>query len=222
LDTRLAQFRVQENWVRLIRFDLNEAEGVAVIRPDKMQGLSADDFKQLTTAIDHYLEDHDALRGLVIVAKIFPGWKDFESFMSHIRFVRDHHRAIKKVALASDSQLLSVAPHIIDHFVNAKVRHFAFADIEQAKTWVASDEPRSGRFTLLDGYPDNVVALRAEGVITHDDYEQTLIPIIEERISALGKIGLLYWCGQEFEGFSAGAMWDEARFGLTHLGDFSN
>jgi hypothetical protein len=206
----------------MIRFDLNEAEGVAVIRPDKMQGLSADDFKQLTTAIDHYLEDHDALRGLVIVAKIFPGWKDFESFMSHIRFVRDHHRAIKKVALVSDSQLLSAAPYIIDHFVNAKVRHFAFADIEQAKTWVASDEPRSGRFTLLDGYPDNVVALRAEGVITHDDYEQTLIPIIEERISALGKIGLLYWCGQEFEGFSAGAMWDEARFGLTHLGDFSN
>ena len=63
--------------------------------------------------------------------------------------------------------------------MNAKVRHFAFADIEQAKTWVASDEPRSGRFTLLDGYPDNVVALRAEGVITHDDYEQTLIPIVE-------------------------------------------
>lgn len=205
----------------MIRFDLNEAEGVVVIRPHKMHGLSAGDFKQLTDAIDHFLEDHDALRGLVIVAETFPGWEDFNSFMTHIRFVRDHHRAIKKVALVSDSQLLSTAPYIIDHFVNAKVRHFAFADIEQANTWVALDEVRSGRFVILDGYPDDVVALRAEGVITHDDYEQTLIPIIEDRIGSLGKIKLLYWCGQEFKGFSAGAMWDDARFGLTHLGNFS-
>jgi hypothetical protein len=121
----------------------------------------------------------------------------------------------------SDSRLLSAAPYLADHFVSAKVRHFAFADIEQAKAWAASEDVRSGRFSILDGYPDNVVAFRAEGVITREDYEETLIPLVEETISARGKVKLLYWCGEEFKGFSAGAMWDDARFGLTHLGDFS-
>lgn len=205
----------------MIHIEFNEADGFVVIRPELMHGLSEADFKELTDLVDHYLEDHEALRGLVIVAKSFPGWEDFRAFVSHIRFIRDHHRAIAKIALVSDSRFLSAAPFLVDHFVNARVRHFALTDIEQAKAWVASEEARSGRFAILEGYPDNVVAVRAEGLITRDDYEETLIPLIEERISAQGKVKLLYWCGPEFEGFSAGAMWDDARFGLTHLGDFS-
>ena len=205
----------------MIQSDLDEAQGVAVIRPEQMHGLSEVDFKELTDLIDGYLKDHESLRGLVIVAKSFPGWEDFKAFTSHIKFVRDHHRAIQKVALVSDSRLLSAAPNLVDHFVNAKVRSFSFADINQAEAWAASEEARSGRFVILEGYPENVAAFRAEGVITRDDYEETLIPIIEEKIRAQGRVKLLYWCGEEFKGFSAGAMWDDARFGLTHLGDFS-
>ncbi len=205
----------------MIHIEFNEADGVAVIRPERMHGLSEADFKELTDLVDHYLESHQALRGLVIAAERFPGWEDFRGFISHIRFIRDHHKAIAKVALVSDSRLLSAAPYLVDHFVNARVRHFASTDIEQAKAWVAAEEVRSGRFVILEDYPDNVVAFRAEGLITRDDYEETLIPLIEARISAQGRVKLLYWCGAEFEGFSAGAMWDDARVGLTHLGDFS-
>jgi len=205
----------------MIDVDLNEAEGVAVVQPEQMHGLSESDFKQLTDRIDGYLKDHDTLRGLVIVTESFPGWEDFNAFTSHIKFVRDHHRAIQKVAIVSDSQLLSVGPYVVDHFVSAKVRHFDFADIDEAKTWAASEDARSGRCVVLDGYPDDVVAFRAEGIVTRDDYQETLIPVLEERIGARGKVKLLYWCGPEFKGFSAGAMWDDARFGLTHWGDFS-
>ena len=205
----------------MIHLDINEAEAVAVIRPDQMHGLSEDDFKHLTDRIDRYLQDHDGLRGLVIVAERFPGWEDFKAFTSHMRFVRDHHKAVGKVALVSDSRLLSAAPHLIDHFVNAKVRHFPFAEIEQAKAWASAVEPRSGRFVVLEDYPDDVVAFRAEGEITREDYEETLIPLVKERIAAHDKVKLLYWCGPAFKGISAGATWDDARFGLTHLGDFS-
>ncbi|MEK6205359.1 MAG: STAS/SEC14 domain-containing protein [Amylibacter sp.] len=41
-----------------------------------------------------------------------------------------------------------------------------------------------------------------------------------EKIRMPGQIKLLYWCGKEFEGFTAGAMWDDTRFGLMHLGGF--
>ena len=64
------------------------------------------------------------------------------------------------------------------------------------------------------------MALLAEGIITHADYEKTLIPIVENKIKVHGKIKLLYWCGEEFKGFSAGAVLDDAQFGLMHLGDF--
>ncbi|MBL4750480.1 MAG: STAS/SEC14 domain-containing protein [Amylibacter sp.] len=50
---------------------------------------------------------------------------------------------------------------------------------------------------------------------------KTLIPLIEEKIRTQGQVKLLYWCGAEFESFTAGAMWDDARFGLMHLGDVS-
>jgi len=204
----------------MIHSELNEAAGVAIIRPEQMHGVSEDDFRQLTDLVDCYLKDHDNLCGLIIASENFPGWEDLIAFISHIRFIRDHHRAIQKVALVSDSQLLSAAPNLINHFVSAKVQNFRFSDIEHAKTWAASIEVRSGHFLKLDGYSDNVVAFRAEGVITHDDYEEILIPEVEKRIKAHGKVKLLYWCGEEFKGFSAGAMWDDARFGLMHLGDF--
>jgi len=84
----------------------------------------------------------------------------------------------------------------------------------------ATEDTRSGHFVTLDGYPRNVVAIRAEGTITREDYEEVLIPMVEEKIGILGKIKLLYWCGEEFKGFSAGAMWDDARLGMMYLGDF--
>jgi hypothetical protein len=62
----------------IIRVDLNEEEGVAVIRPEQMHGLSEADFKELKDLTDHYLTDHDTLRGLIIAAKSFPGWEDFK------------------------------------------------------------------------------------------------------------------------------------------------
>ena len=204
----------------MIKIDLNENEGVAVIEPEQMKGLAASDFEQLTNRIDGYLKDHDRLRGLVIVSKSFPGWEDFNAFTSHIKFIRDHQKSIGKVALVSDSVLASAGPNLVDPFVNAKVRQFDYDHIEEAKSWAATEVERSGRFVVLDGYPDDVLALKAEGVITAADYEEVLIPKFEELKRKHGGVKLLYWCGEEFKGFSAGAMWDDARFGMTHLGDF--
>ncbi|MBV1927849.1 MAG: STAS/SEC14 domain-containing protein, partial [Rhodobacteraceae bacterium] len=78
-----------------------------------------------------------------------------------------------------------------------------------------------GRFVVLDGYPDDVVAIKAEGRITSADYEETLIPMTEAAIKAHSKVKLLYWCGEDFTGFSAGAAWDDARFGMVNMSKFS-
>jgi hypothetical protein len=205
----------------MIHIDINQSEGIAVLKPAEMTRLSETDFREITDRIDAYLENHDYLQGLVIVTEHFPGWDSLQAFASHIKLIKDHHKRIKKVALVSDSPLLTAAPHLVDHFVGAKIRHFGLDQIEEAKTWAAQPDQPSGRFVVLEGYPDDVVAIRAEGIITRDDYEKTLIPLLEEKIKSQGKIKMLYWCGEEFKGFSAGAMWDDARFGLMHLSDLA-
>ncbi len=205
----------------MINIEINEAKGIAILQPDTLVGLTQADFKEVTDRIDGYLKEHDRLQGLVIIADRFPGWDSLKAFSSHIKLIKDHHKIINRLALVSDSPLLTAAPHLVDHFVNARVRHFGLSDVKEAKTWVTEAELSSGRFVILDEYPDNVVAIRAEGTITRSDYEETLIPLIAQKIKTQGQVKLLYWCGVEFESFTAGAMWDDARFGLMHLGDVS-
>ncbi|MBI1417451.1 MAG: STAS/SEC14 domain-containing protein [Limimaricola sp.] len=76
-------------------------------------------------------------------------------------------------------------------------------------------------FTILDGFPADVVAIEAHGEITRADYEQTLIPLIEARIKAEGKIKLFYLIARDFAGYTVSAMWDDTRLGLSHLRDFA-
>jgi hypothetical protein len=55
---------------------------------------------------------------------------------AHFRFVRDHHKHIKKIALVTDSMLGNVAEHLASHFVAAEIKHFSASEFEVAKQWV--------------------------------------------------------------------------------------
>jgi len=78
-----------------------------------------------------------------------------------------------------------------------------------------------GRFEILDGLPADVVGIKAHGKLTRAAYENELIPLIEARIAKEGKVKLLYVLGEEFEGFTAGAAWEDAKVGLLHLADYA-
>jgi len=70
---------------------------------------------------------------------------------------------------------------------------------------------------LLEGLPDNVLGVSAEGKITGKDYETVLIPAIEEKFKANNKIRMLYHLGSQFTGFDLRAMLDDGRMGMKHL-----
>ncbi|MCI4673482.1 STAS/SEC14 domain-containing protein [Mycolicibacterium litorale] len=55
------------------------------------------------------------------------------------RFVRDHEKHIKKVAVVTDSHLADVAEHLGSHFVSAQIRHFPAGEVEQARQWIAGN-----------------------------------------------------------------------------------
>ena len=71
----------------------------------------------------------------------------------------------------------------------------------------------SDGFKILDGFPDPVLAVEAHGKVDAQAYETVLIPAIEEKISALGKVKLLYIIGEDFDGFTLGAAWMTPRSG---------
>lgn len=106
------------------------------------QPLRVQDLDALSAAADTWLETHDELAGLVIHAREFPGWQNTTTLLRHVRFMRDHHERIRKVALAADSKLASLAPHLTDHFVDAEVRHFAYDELDAAIAWAASPPDR--------------------------------------------------------------------------------
>ena len=118
----------------MIEHDLDTANSILLVRPES--ALDKDDFVELAMAVDPLIEDNGDLAGLIISAPSFPGWDSFGAVVSHFRFVRDHEKHIKKVAVVTDSHLGDVAEHLASHFVSAKIRHFPAEQIEQARQWI--------------------------------------------------------------------------------------
>jgi len=56
--------------------------------------------------------------------------------VTHLRFVRDHHKHVKKIAVVTDSALGDFAQRLTSHFVSAEIRHFAAGQVEEAQKWI--------------------------------------------------------------------------------------
>ena len=119
----------------MISYELLRDRGILIVTPEGP--LDKTDFEALAREVDPYIEAQGKLNGLLIAARLFPGWKDFAALLSHLRFVKNHHQKIKKVAAVTDSGFLSVMPHIVDHFVDAEVKHFAYRDKDCALDWLS-------------------------------------------------------------------------------------
>ena len=83
--------------------------------------------------------------------------------------------------------------------------------------------PDHRRLIVIEIMPESkssALALKASGKLTDADYKEVLIPKIEEIIKRSGKAKVLLHLPQDFIGWDAHAMWDDARFGLRHRNDF--
>lgn len=107
--------------------------GVIVV---EIQGaLRASDFASLAATADAWIGKNGSLNGLVLHAHHFPGWESLRSVISHVRFVRDHHREVKRIALVTDSRLASLTSQIAEHFVAAKIDVFGYDGLDAAIVW---------------------------------------------------------------------------------------
>jgi hypothetical protein len=107
---------------------------IAILEPEGK--LEASDFERLGREIEPLIDAQGKLSGLMIYAKAFPGWADFSAFVRHVRFVKEHHRMVRRIAAVSDSAAIPVMMVVAKRFVAAELRHFPFGEKERALAWL--------------------------------------------------------------------------------------
>ncbi len=118
----------------MITHELRRDEGILIFTP--AGPLKSSDFEELANIVDEYITEQGALTGVMIYVESFPGWEDFGALISHLKFVKNNHGDIGKVAAVTNSQIASIMPKIVDHFVSADVRHFKYEDRQAALNWL--------------------------------------------------------------------------------------
>jgi hypothetical protein len=122
----------------MLSVKLNEIDGIAMLEPDGE--LSEADFKAAAKVIDPYIEKTGKLQGIIIYTKSFPGWESFSALITHLKFIKEHHKKVSRIAIVTDSTIGGFVEHVAKHFVRAKINSFPFSEIEKAKQWLISGE----------------------------------------------------------------------------------
>lgn len=203
----------------MINIEIREHENIFVLAPDGE--ISADDFKAAAQTLNDYINTHDRVPNLVFQTESLPHWKNFEALREHFKIVRDHHKLIRKVAIVSDSTVISLLHPFVDLFTGAKIRRFPERALDDAINWAQMEEDQPGEFIEMEGLPHDVIGLDARGLITSANYRDQFAPLVEARLREHDKLKLLMVFGPYFDSYSAGAVWDDARFGLSHFTTFS-
>ena len=123
----------------MLKHQLLLPEGILILEPDAP--LEAADFEDLVREIDPYIAEHGKLSGLMIRAKVFPGWANLEAFLAHMQFIKSHHQKIVRLAMVTDSKLLGELPKIAAHLVHVQVKHFSESRHKDALRWLKTGIP---------------------------------------------------------------------------------
>ncbi len=109
-------------------------DGILMLNPS--EPFEAADFVALTSDVDAYLKQHGVLHGVLIRAKSFPGWKDLDAMISHLKFLKEHLKKIEKIAVVADGTFANVIPKIANYVVHAQVQHFDLTRESDAVAWL--------------------------------------------------------------------------------------
>jgi SpoIIAA-like len=118
----------------MIEFELLKGKSLLILRP--RGPLTSDDFSRIAQTVDPYLLDKGRLTGVLIEAPAFPGWESFGAFIEHLKFVRNHHQKIERIAIVTDSEILKLAPRLAEHFAHPAFKVFRSGDSDGALVWL--------------------------------------------------------------------------------------
>ena len=118
----------------MLDFNVDAAHSIVHLRPKA--ALTKEDFEVLTKAVDPHIEAKGSLAGIIVEVAQFPGWESLGAMAAHFRFVREHHKKVKKIAIVTDAKLGDVAEKLASHFVAAEIKHFPAGQAKAAEKWI--------------------------------------------------------------------------------------
>lgn len=130
----------------MVHAELIKESGILILKPEGK--FEAADFEHLSQMVDPYIMENKSLNGLLIESNEFPGWSDFTAMLSHIRFVKDHHKVINKIAIVSDNKFVSNVPELAKHLIHPTVKHFEMSQRAEALNWLGFNENKRPEQTI--------------------------------------------------------------------------
>jgi hypothetical protein len=119
----------------MLEVRLDAARSILFLHPTS--ALQKADFEQLSKTVDPHIEKTGGLGGVILDIKAFPGWESIGAMAAHFKFVRQHHRKVKKIAVVTDAKIGTVAEKLASHFVAATIKHFPAGQIAAAEQWIS-------------------------------------------------------------------------------------
>jgi hypothetical protein len=71
--------------------------------------------------------------------------------------------------------------------------------------------------TLIENLPENMVGFRATGEVTEEDFNNVVIPKVQEAVDKTGKLNYLLVLDTSIKNFTVGAWMKDAYMGIKHL-----
>ena len=68
---------------------------------------------------------------------------------------------------------------------------------------------------ILKDVPDGVVAVRASGTLTREEYDEVVVPLLDEARRAGRRLRCLCEVGVDYRGLTPGAAWEDVTLGLA-------
>lgn len=77
---------------------------------------------------------------------------------------------------------------------------------------------------MIDIMPEStkrMLAVKATGTLTDNDYTEVWIPALQKIIDEYESANVLLYMDEDFKGWDMKAMWEDAKFGYKHRNDFA-
>jgi hypothetical protein len=120
---------------------LDASRSILFLHPTS--ALTKEDFAALAQTVDPHIEATGALAGIVLELQQFPGWESLGAMAAHFKFVREHHRKVKKIAIVTDAKIGALGEKLASHFVAATIKHFPAGATAAAQMWI-TERPKNG------------------------------------------------------------------------------
>lgn len=121
----------------MLKVTIDKIHHIALLELDGP--LSEIDFQAAARKVDASIAETGCMNGIVIHAKSFPGWDSIAALVAHLKFVKDHHQKLSRVALATESIAAHIAEVFATHFVSAEIKIFSYQEIDKATQWVIGE-----------------------------------------------------------------------------------